>query len=77
VTLRLPLAGSAVLMTAALALPTFATPDDRPGITIHRDTRSELASVATTAPAIGGRPRWGAPLQTNDGTWLNKPGRHR
>ena len=29
--------------------------------------------VATTAPSIGGRPRRGTPLQTDDGTWLNGP----
>jgi hypothetical protein len=29
--------------------------------------------VATTAPSIGGHPRRGAPLQTDDGTWLNQP----
>jgi hypothetical protein len=49
VRLRLPLASSAVVIAAALALPMFATPDQRPGIVIHRDTRSELASVNLAA----------------------------
>jgi hypothetical protein len=49
VRLRLPLAGSAVVIVAALALPIFAMPDQRSGIAIHRDTRSELASVNLAA----------------------------
>ena len=45
----MPQAGSAVVIAAALASPVFATPHQRPDVAIHRDTRSELASVHLAA----------------------------
>jgi hypothetical protein len=46
VTFRSPAIGAALITLVALALPTFALPHQgRDGISIHRDTRSELASV--------------------------------
>ncbi|HEY6888090.1 MAG TPA: hypothetical protein VI300_09935, partial [Solirubrobacter sp.] len=45
-TSRSPAIGAALITLAALALPTFALPHHgRDGVSIHRDTRSELASV--------------------------------
>ncbi|MDA0169478.1 hypothetical protein OJ998_10305 [Solirubrobacter taibaiensis] len=43
---QVPLLGSAAMITTALALSTVGSPaQQRPGIEVHRDTRSELASV--------------------------------
>lgn len=44
-TLIKPIAGATALIAAALALPTFATPEPRTEVSVHRDTRAELASV--------------------------------
>ena len=56
--IRLPASGAVLFTLAALALPTFATPQKDPNLLTHRDTRGQLedvnlAAVVRTAEAQG------------------------
>ncbi len=49
---RALLAGGAILALAALSLPTFAAPDGRSDVAIHRDTRRQLEGAVHLADAV-------------------------